>query len=162
MTSVTAFVNVVDVNDNPPVFRPVSYRVEVDEGLEGGAEILALGATDKDAGNNGRIQYQILEGNSDGQFELNETTGVIYSSSSSSSSKLDRELREYYTLDILAVDQAPEPNRRLTATAQVVIVLRDVNGKFCVSVCVGAHVRACACASLSFSHFYFSYDFCLT
>ena len=32
VASVTVYVNVIDVNDNPPVFEPVSYRVEVDEG----------------------------------------------------------------------------------------------------------------------------------
>ena len=135
VTSVTAYVNVVDVNDNPPIFSPVSYRVEVDEGLKEGTEIVAVVATDEDDGLNGKIKYQILEGNSDGLFELNETTGVITtalsspspSSSSLFSAKLDRELREYYILDIIAVDAAAESNNRLTSTAQVTVILQDVN-----------------------------------
>lgn len=50
VSSVRVFFNVVDVNDNPPVFRQVTYSTSVTEDIPVGTCFLALSVSDKDYG----------------------------------------------------------------------------------------------------------------
>uniref|UniRef100_A0AAY4A8E4 Protocadherin-16 n=1 Tax=Denticeps clupeoides TaxID=299321 RepID=A0AAY4A8E4_9TELE len=53
-------IQVLDVNDNAPVFSQDSYQVEFPELTSSGTFVLAVSATDRDAGLNGRISYRLL------------------------------------------------------------------------------------------------------
>ncbi|NWU88171.1 PCDGA protein, partial [Onychorhynchus coronatus] len=50
-------VNVMDLNDNPPVFNKKVYEARVAENLPAGSQVLQVRATDADAGTNGQMSY---------------------------------------------------------------------------------------------------------
>ena len=57
---------IVDINDNPPVFPPDGYTVIISEGAKANQDVVAAKATDKDAGDNQKITYELLSGNTEG------------------------------------------------------------------------------------------------
>ncbi|OQR69060.1 cadherin-related tumor suppressor-like, partial [Tropilaelaps mercedesae] len=117
----TVYINVVDVNDNAPVFDPLSYAAELAEDAPLGSQVVKVHATDLDAGLNGDITYSVLEGDDEEQFAISDE-GVI-----STNAPLDRETRASYNLVVLAQDRAEVISQRLSSTCQVSIVVRDVN-----------------------------------
>ena len=48
---VTVYFNVLDLNDNAPIFDPMSYSDEVLENITVGSSVLSVSATDQDSGN---------------------------------------------------------------------------------------------------------------
>ncbi|KAJ3589902.1 hypothetical protein NHX12_010743, partial [Muraenolepis orangiensis] len=105
-TTVTVEVNVMDVNDNSPVFGSGSYSVDVSEDTTEGARVLQVTATDADAALNGRLLY-FLSPEAHGAFAVDENSGLI-----TTAAPLDREKRPAYsfkvTVTILDVnDNAP-------------------------------------------------------
>ncbi|KAI4879799.1 hypothetical protein NFI96_008843 [Prochilodus magdalenae] len=72
--TVTARVFVTDVNDNAPVFTsPTAVSVMEDQPV--GFVLLYIMAQDLDQGENGRVSYRIQDGNAEGKFSLNPSTG---------------------------------------------------------------------------------------
>lgn len=112
------YLNVSDVNDNPPVFKKEEYRCEVFENLPVGW-VCDVTATDADSHAYGQVQYTILSGNIDGAFTIDKTNGVLRTKRS-----LDREDIPQYKLIIKAVDK---DDSRYTSTAVVNIVVLDTN-----------------------------------
>lgn len=55
----TVVVNVLDVNDNSPVFKDITYHVDLPENGENQV-IHSVLATDRDSGPNGQISYSII------------------------------------------------------------------------------------------------------
>lgn len=49
-TTLTVYCNVLDLNDNAPVFEPMSYSMEIFENVPVGTEVLAVSASDLDSG----------------------------------------------------------------------------------------------------------------
>lgn len=47
---VRVYFNVLDVNDNPPIFNTSAYSTSVSESLPPGSSVVAVGATDADDG----------------------------------------------------------------------------------------------------------------
>lgn len=91
---VSVHINVEDVNDNPPVFEKSSYSASVSEAIPFGTSILRVNATDKDSGNNQRVQYFII-GNATSFFHVESTEGIVFIKQS-----LDRE-RQVYIINLL-------------------------------------------------------------
>jgi len=56
--SATVILNVLDINDNSPVFHELFYSLEISENSNM-AVIHTIEAIDKDSGDNGRITYSI-------------------------------------------------------------------------------------------------------
>lgn len=79
-TTVPVVINIVDVNDNKPVFTQHSYIASVAENLPVNppATILQVRAVDNDDGTNGQVWYTIVSGNENGSFSLNPETGFLY------------------------------------------------------------------------------------
>ena len=50
-STVTVYFNVQDLNDNAPIFDPMSYSDEVYENVTVGSTVLTVSATDQDGGN---------------------------------------------------------------------------------------------------------------
>ena len=50
--------NVVDINDNTPVFSESTYETAVIENATVGETVLIAMATDRDTGSNGEVTYQ--------------------------------------------------------------------------------------------------------
>ncbi|KAL1432894.1 hypothetical protein MTO96_001889 [Rhipicephalus appendiculatus] len=120
-STATVYMNVMDLNDNAPLFDPMSYSDEVFENVTVGSSLLRVSATDLDSGDNGRIVYSIVEGDPDGHLAI-EANGTIITRM-----PLDREKKSMYGLIVRATDQAVEVHRRLSSSVQVTIVLKDVN-----------------------------------
>lgn len=115
----TVNVQVLDKNDNSPEFSPVSYSKQVAEDVDVGSVITTVIATDRDSGINARLTYSITQGNNDGLFVINSTSGVI-----SVAKNLDRETMDSHTLKVIAVDGG---SKQSSNVATIVITVLDVN-----------------------------------
>lgn len=74
----TVTINVVDANNNSPKFEQHEYLSPVPEDANPGQQLLQVVAEDKfDVGVNAEVEYQIVGGNSSGQFGIDPTTGWI-------------------------------------------------------------------------------------
>ncbi|CAL4097747.1 unnamed protein product, partial [Meganyctiphanes norvegica] len=120
-STVTVYFNVLDLNDNAPIFDPMSYSDEVFENITVGSSVLSVSATDQDSGVNGQVIYSIAGGDEKNQFSISQN-GTIYTQA-----PLDREEQSFYNLVVHAEDMALPPDTRHSSTVQVTIILRDVN-----------------------------------
>ena len=80
-------VNVVDVNDNKPIFGG-PYNARVLENAVRDARVITVKATDKDSGARGDIRYSIVGGNIGSAFKIDDRSGAI-----TVNSQLNRETR---------------------------------------------------------------------
>ncbi|XP_005472325.1 protocadherin-16 [Oreochromis niloticus] len=117
--TVTVEVNVLDVNDNNPVFSKSSYSVEISEDATEGAQVLEVSATDADEDLNGKVLY-FLSREAHGAFTVDEHNGRI-----TTSAPLDREKLASYSFQVFAVDLSPAAPRN--SSAQVTVTVLDVN-----------------------------------
>nr|KAG5699634.1 hypothetical protein BaRGS_005082 [Batillaria attramentaria] len=69
------FIDITDVNDNPPTFDHSDYVTQVNESAEVGTSVIRVEATDRDMGDNAEIFYFVTD--SSAQFTIEERTGVI-------------------------------------------------------------------------------------
>uniref|UniRef100_A0A2K5UQL8 Cadherin domain-containing protein n=1 Tax=Macaca fascicularis TaxID=9541 RepID=A0A2K5UQL8_MACFA len=79
-SSAKVTINVVDVNDNKPVFivPPSNYSYElVLPSTDPGTVVFQVIAVDNDTGMNAEVRYSIVGENTRDLFEINETTGNI-------------------------------------------------------------------------------------
>ncbi|KAI1238644.1 hypothetical protein IHE44_0013382 [Lamprotornis superbus] len=120
-TAIRVYFNILDVNDNAPVFGMASYSTSLMENLPPGSAILNFSVTDADDGPNSELSFSIASGDSAGQFGM-DGRGVL-----SIRQPLDRESQSFYSLVVQVHDMAPPPASRFTSTAQVSIILLDVN-----------------------------------
>ena len=118
-SSSEVFIEVVDLNDNPPLFNSSTYSVSIPENAILGTEIFQIPATDADSTSNGELRYSILFGNLRSVFSVDEVFGKI-----SVSDYLDREIVSFYRLGLRAVDQGTP---QFTATAELEVSILDVN-----------------------------------
>lgn len=139
-------VQVLDMNDNAPVYGSDVYYFTVSEGLSPQGLVGKVKATDSDSGKNAQLSYILL---SDGRFfRINAKTGNIFIAGSScphsysrhaagnvnqvsvllgeiiSWVALDREQHSQHTLRVMVTDQGLP---RLNATATVHILVTDIN-----------------------------------
>ncbi|XP_023184244.1 protocadherin alpha-10-like [Xiphophorus maculatus] len=120
--SMTIVVNVLDVNDNHPVFSQKLYKASVYENVKIGTPIITLNATDLDAGQNGRILYSLIEideGKQTSLFTINEQNGTI-----TNKNNIDFEENNAFEIQVQASDSANSP---LTSNAKLLIEILDVN-----------------------------------
>ncbi|XP_045324040.1 protocadherin Fat 4 isoform X2 [Leopardus geoffroyi] len=120
-TTIRVYFNVLDVNDNPPIFSLNSYSTSLMENLPLGSTVLVFNVTDADDGINSQLAYSIASGDSLGQFTVDKN-GVLKVLKS-----LDRESQSFYNLVVQAHDLPQLPASRFTSTAHVSIILLDVN-----------------------------------
>uniref|UniRef100_A0A663MGM7 Protocadherin Fat 4 n=1 Tax=Athene cunicularia TaxID=194338 RepID=A0A663MGM7_ATHCN len=120
-TTIRVYFNILDINDNPPVFSTTSYSTSLMENLSPGSAILNFSVTDMDDGSNSQLSFSIASGDSAGQFGI-DNSGVL-----SIRQPLDRESQSFYSLVVQVHDMALLPASRYTSTAQVSIILLDVN-----------------------------------
>lgn len=123
-------INVLDVNDNKPVFDLqggidvggiIVFQVAISENATVGALIGTFPATDADSGANAIVRYSILSGNTGSVFTLNATTASLRLAGA-----LDRESVRTYSLQLRASDglvRAGDPDN----VASVFVEVLDVN-----------------------------------
>ncbi|XP_040905076.1 cadherin-1 isoform X3 [Toxotes jaculatrix] len=118
-------VNVIDQNDNRPVFTQDTFLGTVPEASAKGT-VITVTATDADEPNNDNsdIRYRIISQEpqlpSNNLFEINPVTGAIRVSAGG----LDREKYPKYTLVVRAADTQGEG---LSAEAKVILTVTDSN-----------------------------------
>ncbi|XP_078098403.1 cadherin EGF LAG seven-pass G-type receptor 2 isoform X5 [Mustelus asterias] len=112
-------VQVVDVNDNAPLFVSTPFQSTVLENVPIGYSIIHVQAIDADSGNNSRLEYMLIDTPPDFPFSINNNTGWIVVGS-----ELDREMTDFYSFAVEARDQGSPP---MSSSASVSITVLDVN-----------------------------------
>uniref|UniRef100_A0AAX7TEQ5 Protocadherin-16 n=1 Tax=Astatotilapia calliptera TaxID=8154 RepID=A0AAX7TEQ5_ASTCA len=114
-------IQVIDINDNPPLFDQPVYRQVIPEVVFPGSFVLQVTARDKDQGPNGDISYSILQDGSAyySWFSIDSITGII-----TTLSQLDYEKNPSPSITVVATDGG-KPS--LSSTAVVNIFLQDIN-----------------------------------
>ena len=116
---ITVGIDVIDQNDEAPVFTTTSYTATIPENQSSGTTVLTVRATDRDAGTNGQVTYSIP---SVYPFSINPASGLI-----TTTALLDRETFQSYTFNVTATDQGSPV--QLTSTAVVSIIVLDENDR---------------------------------
>ncbi|XP_041444740.1 protocadherin gamma-B5 isoform X32 [Xenopus laevis] len=120
----TVRLDVLDINDNPPLFEKSSYTAYVPENNQPGALIYSIQAIDKDTEDNRKLFYSIVTNNkeeisSTAYISINPVTGVIYAQRS-----FDYEQDKEFEIQIMAKDNGSPP---LNSSAIMRICVIDQN-----------------------------------
>lgn len=131
--SMVVKVKIQDVNDCPPIFEN-EYLYKVSESYGESIKNERLGqvkATDKDLGENGTVNYKLIEikpigltGNSKLKLDLHRLVRVSFDGGISIYGNLDREEIPSIQLSILAFDKG---HPRLSTTTTIIIEIMDLN-----------------------------------
>jgi len=113
----TLVVQVIDVNDNDPVFTNLPSSISVCEDTPVGEGIINITASDRDSGFNGIVTYHLI--NSDEDFTINRLTGEFLVNR-----PLDRERKALYNITVVATDSGLQPR---STSATMLVILLDVN-----------------------------------
>lgn len=111
----TVNIDIVDQNDQPPVFAKRRYEATVQEDASVGTSIRELSATDADIGENARLDYFISSGDQAQKFRMETVYGAKNYGILILDGKLDFENRQSYTIQVTATD------RKSSDTVDVVI-----------------------------------------
>ncbi|KAK2846728.1 hypothetical protein Q5P01_009727 [Channa striata] len=114
-------IQVIDINDNPPLFDQPVYKQVIPEVVFPGSFVLQVTARDKDQGPNGDITYSIRQDHNaySEWFTIDAVTGII-----TTLSQMDYELNPNPSITVVATDGGKPP---LSSTAVVNVVLQDIN-----------------------------------
>uniref|UniRef100_A0A2K6UWD5 Cadherin domain-containing protein n=1 Tax=Saimiri boliviensis boliviensis TaxID=39432 RepID=A0A2K6UWD5_SAIBB len=116
-SNVSVFVNVIDQNDNSPIFTHNEYNFYVPENLPKHGTVGLITVTDPDYGENSAVTLSILDMND--YFTIDSETGVIRPNIS-----FDREKQESYTFYVKAEDGGRVSR---SSSVRVTINVVDVN-----------------------------------
>lgn len=137
----TLQVNVVDVNDHSPIFEKTNYEAVISESQPVNSNVLAVRATDLDAGPNAELEYsisqisvcnngQIESGNQKTSKELKEIKETFKIDAKSGVIKtnvqLDRETIACYEL-LIQVNDLAQPGMRKSSATRLVVKIEDAN-----------------------------------
>lgn len=90
-------IQISDVNESTPSFRKKLYKFSVFKNVPVGTKVGKVTATDDDLGPAGRVFYLIFGQNKHMGFEINKTSGEIYTSGS-----LNKQVNSHVDLKVLA------------------------------------------------------------
>uniref|UniRef100_A0A1I7VWJ7 Cadherin n=1 Tax=Loa loa TaxID=7209 RepID=A0A1I7VWJ7_LOALO len=117
--SSSVIVEILDVQDNAPIFERNSYYAEIREDAPIGTTLASVFARDLDIGLNGEITYWLGEEDGAELLQIHSSTGVIQTAQ-----HLDRELMNIIRIYVYATDKGVPP---MTSRALLEINLLDVN-----------------------------------
>ncbi|XP_029917167.1 protocadherin alpha-8-like, partial [Myripristis murdjan] len=120
--TVVLSVDVLDINDNLPIFTKDTYSVTLNENAPIGTTVITVNATDLDEGSNGEVFYSF--GNSVNSklrnlFHVDANTGEIIVKGT-----IDFEVKDRYEIYIQASDKGAAP---LTTEKSVNVKIIDLN-----------------------------------
>ncbi|XP_072290358.1 protocadherin gamma-A11-like [Eucyclogobius newberryi] len=112
-------VNILDFNDNAPVFSQPVYKASIKENSPLGTFVVKATATDADHGSNGEILYSItnVENDMRGLFVINRESGEV-----TLNGKIDYEKSKQHQINIRASDYGG-----LTGTCKLIVDVLDLN-----------------------------------
>lgn len=113
-SSAWVYVEVLDVNDNPPVFEQTRYQVQVSEDAVAGTVIASLHIEDADK-EPAPVGFYVLSGDPGQQFAVRSSGDIFVQR------PLDREAVQNYTVKVVATDGLH------VATTQLDITILDTN-----------------------------------
>ncbi|XP_037117262.1 protocadherin alpha-3-like [Syngnathus acus] len=120
--SVEILIDVLDVNDNMPVFTKETYSATLQENAPLGTTVIQVNATDSDFGSNGEVFYSFGSDVKDKirqLFNIDPVTGEIIVKGN-----VDFEEQDSYDIDIQASDKGSIPFK---TDKSVIIKIIDVN-----------------------------------
>ncbi|XP_056296021.1 protocadherin alpha-6-like [Pseudoliparis swirei] len=115
-------INVLDVNDNVPIFTKTLHKTSITENIPRGASVITLRATDADEGPNGEISYSLSSKDQDhilDIFQIDEHTGIL-----TVKGKIDFEEHPAFEIRVQASDKGSPP---MAAQCKVLIEVLDLN-----------------------------------
>ena len=115
-------INVLDINDNIPIFSETLYKTRIPENTPVGTTVIAVNATDADEGLNGEIVYSLRSKDQDRVldiFEIDSQTGVI-----EVKGNVDFEERKAFEIRVEASDKGQPP---MSAHCKVLVEVVDLN-----------------------------------
>ncbi|XP_078810331.1 protocadherin alpha-3 isoform X34 [Oryzias latipes] len=115
-------INVLDINDNMPVFTKDTYTAALRENSPIGTTVIQVNATDLDDGINGEVTYSFggeVKDKIREFFEINSDTGEIIVKGN-----IDFELQDRFDIDIQASDKGMTPLRTYKS---VIVHVEDIN-----------------------------------
>ncbi|XP_076362796.1 protein dachsous-like isoform X2 [Tachypleus tridentatus] len=111
-------ITILDVNDNAPQFKSISFKISVPENTELNTPIYVAQADDSDSEDNGIIRYHIIQ-NLDDMFSVDSLSGIV-----SLQKRLDYETQQRYILLLKAEDTGVSPK---SSTMTLTVDVQDVN-----------------------------------
>lgn len=142
---VVVSVQVIDVNDNPPIFLQHFYNITVSEATAIATPILSVTTTDQDTGTNAGVSYGLLglNGTAPKHFYMEAKSGMLILKQ-----RLDRERTPVHHFLVQAVDKGTP---QLSSTAHVLIT---GEGLFLVGLwvkvkCLGSFMKVTVIPRLS-------------
>nr|XP_057910169.1 cadherin EGF LAG seven-pass G-type receptor 2 isoform X2 [Doryrhamphus excisus] len=118
-------VQVLDVNDNAPIFVSTPFQATVLENVPLGYSIIHIQAVDADSGDNSRLDYRLTETMPNFPFSINNSTGWIVVAS-----ELDRESMDYYNFGVEARDHGYPVMSSSASISMTVLDVNDNNPEF--------------------------------
>ncbi|XP_062393402.1 protocadherin gamma-A11-like [Sardina pilchardus] len=117
--TVMIHIQVLDANDNVPVFTQTAYRVNVAENVPLGTSVVTVSASDADEGANGAVTYDFshVSTKAKSAFTLDQKTGVI-----TVKGPLDFEENPSFEMRVKAKDGSGQ-----AASCKVIVDVTDVN-----------------------------------
>ncbi|XP_028431059.1 cadherin EGF LAG seven-pass G-type receptor 2 isoform X2 [Perca flavescens] len=112
-------VQVLDVNDNAPIFVSTPFQATVLENVPLGYSIIHIQAVDADSGDNSRLEYLLTETTPNFPFSINNSTGWIVVAA-----ELDRESVDFYNFGVEARDHGYPV---MSSSASISMTILDVN-----------------------------------
>ncbi|XP_071267155.1 protocadherin alpha-7-like isoform X7 [Salvelinus alpinus] len=120
--TVEIVIDVLDVNDNMPVFVKELYSVTLNENSPIGTTVVQVNATDLDEGSNAEVLYffgKMVKNKIRKLFDVNTNTGEIVVKE-----VVDFELQDSYEIDIMASDKGSAP---LATDKSITVKIIDLN-----------------------------------
>ncbi|XP_053723976.1 cadherin EGF LAG seven-pass G-type receptor 2 isoform X1 [Synchiropus splendidus] len=118
-------VQVLDINDNAPIFVSTPFQATVLENVPIGYSIIHIQAVDADSGDNSRLEYLLTETTPNFPFTINNSTGWI-----SVAAELDRESVDYYNFGVEARDHGYPVMSSSASISMTVLDVNDNNPEF--------------------------------
>ncbi|XP_038555735.1 protocadherin alpha-3-like [Micropterus salmoides] len=115
-------VNVLDINDNIPIFSEMLYKTKIAENTPVGTLVITVNATDADEGLNSEIVYSLRSKDQDhilDIFQIESQTGVI-----KVKGNIDFEEKRAFEIRVEASDKGQPP---MSAHCKVLVEVVDVN-----------------------------------
>ncbi|KAF7649486.1 hypothetical protein LDENG_00140840 [Lucifuga dentata] len=112
-------VDIIDINDNPPVIYVKSLTNPIPENVSPGTEVGIINVQDEDSDNNGQVRCFIQE-----KVPFNLVPSIKNYYSLVATGNLDRELLSNYNFTITARDEGSPP---LSSSKSVQLTIADVN-----------------------------------
>uniref|UniRef100_A0A3Q3A6H3 Cadherin domain-containing protein n=1 Tax=Kryptolebias marmoratus TaxID=37003 RepID=A0A3Q3A6H3_KRYMA len=115
-------INVLDVNDNVPIFAKPLYKTNLTENAPIGSSVITVAAADNDEGPNAELSYSLSSKDQDhvlDLFQINEQTGLI-----TVKGNVDFEEHPAFEIRVRATDKGSPP---MTSQCKVLIEVEDLN-----------------------------------